>query len=105
MPACSSSPAARRRSPAPLQTSKTSSTRNGSRVGEVPLLRRNHLRYVVVDRRAIASDNLRGYYFSRDDAGEELLPKTVATKFNAVPGISRIYSNGFITVFDLGAGR
>jgi hypothetical protein len=71
----------------------------------VPVLRRNDIRYVAVDRREVSSDSLRGYYFSRRDKDEGLRPPSVSAKFNEVPGISRVYTNGPITVFDLGAGR
>lgn len=70
---------------------------------ELPLLRENDLRYVVVDRREIAGDGVRGYYFTTDGAGfdEELLPRSTVTKFEALPRAARIYSNGPITVFDM----
>jgi hypothetical protein len=71
----------------------------------VPLLRRNDIRYVAVDRREVSSDSLRGYYFSRRDKDEGLRPPSVSAKFNEVPGISRAYTNGPITVFDLGPER
>ncbi len=68
---------------------------------ELPLLRRNRLRYVAVDRRQVASDTLRGYYFSNRDDPDELRPKSVVSKFNELPRIGRVYTNGTITVFDL----
>jgi hypothetical protein len=71
----------------------------------VPLLRRNDIRYIAVDRREVSSDSLRGYYFSRRDRDEGLRPPSVSAKFNEVPGISRTYTNGPITVFDLGVER
>jgi FtsH-binding integral membrane protein len=71
----------------------------------VPMLRRNGIRYIAVDRRQVGSDSLRGYYFSRRDRDEELLPESIVSKFDEVPGISRVYTNGPITVFDLGARR
>ncbi|HEX5713228.1 MAG TPA: hypothetical protein VFX85_07945 [Solirubrobacterales bacterium] len=71
----------------------------------IPLLRENEIRYIAVDRREVASDTLRGYYFSRRDRDEPLRPRSVVDKFDAIPGISRIYSNGPITVFDLGPQR
>jgi hypothetical protein len=71
----------------------------------VPMLRRNDIRYIAVDRREVSSDSLRGYYFSRRDRDEALRPPSVSAKFNEVPGISRVYTNGPITVFDLGAGQ
>ncbi len=73
---------------------------------ELPLLRRNKLRYVVADRRVAAADSLRGYYFARKgSAAARLLPKSVVAKFNRVPGIARVYTNGTITVFDLKGAR
>jgi hypothetical protein len=71
----------------------------------VPMLRRNDIRYIAVDRREVSADSLRGYYFSRRDKDEGLRPTSVSAKFNEVPGISRVYTNGPITVFDLGAER
>ncbi|MCW2987124.1 MAG: rane protein, partial [Solirubrobacterales bacterium] len=73
---------------------------------ELPLLQRNRLRYVVADRRAVSSDGLRGYYFSRPGSpAAQLMPKSVVAKFNRLSGVARVYTNGTITVFDLGAGR
>jgi hypothetical protein len=71
----------------------------------VPLLRRSDIRYVAVDRREVSSDSLRGYYFSRRDGDEELRSPSVSSKFNEVPGVARVYTNGPITVFDLEARR
>jgi hypothetical protein len=71
----------------------------------VPMLRRNDIRYVAVDRREVSADSLRGYYFSRRDGNEALLSPSVSSKFNEVPGVARVYTNGPITVFDLEAGR
>ncbi|HEV7616282.1 MAG TPA: hypothetical protein VGO36_08630 [Solirubrobacterales bacterium] len=71
----------------------------------VPMLRRNDIRYVAVDRREVGSDSLRGYYFSRRDRNEALLPPSVSSKFNEISGVGRVYTNGPITVFDLEAGR
>ena len=73
---------------------------------ELPLLRRNKLRYVVADRRVTSTDSLRGYYFAKEGtAAADLAPKSAVAKFNRLPGIARVYTNGTITVFDLGAGR
>lgn len=70
---------------------------------QLQMLRNRSLRYVVADRRVIAADGLRGYYFSLDNtsAGNQLLPKSAVTKFEAVPGAARIYSNGAIAVYDM----
>ena len=74
---------------------------------ELPLLRRNDLRYVVVDRREAAGDGTRGYFFTTDGVGfdEEFLPEAVVTKFNALPDAARIYTNGAITVYDMEGKR
>ncbi|MDQ2630930.1 MAG: hypothetical protein M3Y75_08155, partial [Actinomycetota bacterium] len=69
---------------------------------ELPLLRRHRLRYVVADRREASADTLRGHFFDTEEPNSETWkePSTTA-KFNQVPGVSRIYSNGAITIFDL----
>ena len=74
---------------------------------QLPLLRENDLRYVVVDRRKVSADGIRGYYFSRDDSPDSnpLLPIGVVGKFQSLPGAARLYSNGAITVFDLKGKR
>lgn len=70
---------------------------------ELPLLREEGIRYVVADRREIASDATRGYGFST--RGEERLPLATVTKFASLPGAKRIYSSGDISVYELGTGR
>jgi hypothetical protein len=72
---------------------------------ELPLLRREDIRYVVADRREIASDATRGYGFTIRGGESELLPLATVTKFAELPGASRIYSSGDISVYDLGEGR
>ena len=66
---------------------------------QVPLLRREGIEYVVVDRREISADGIRGYYFTRNDEEPELYPAGVVEKFERLPEFSRVYSNGPITVF------
>ena len=69
---------------------------------ELPLLRRHHLRYVVADRREVKNDTLRGYFFALEGSPAAAVgPKTSIAKFNRVPGVARVYTNGPITVFDL----
>jgi hypothetical protein len=70
---------------------------------ELALLREQRLRYVVVDRRELAADGIRGYFFTTDGAGvdEEFLPESAVTKFDAVAGAARVYDSGSITVYDL----
>ena len=69
---------------------------------EAPLLREEDVRYIVADRRQIASDATRGYYFSTASEEEEALPVQVVSKFNQMPGAKRIYSGGDISVYELG---
>ena len=71
---------------------------------ELPVLRRHKLRYVVTDTRETSEDGLRGYYFSRRGSAP-LKPRSTAAKFNQVRDVSRLYSNGPITVFDLEGRR
>jgi hypothetical protein len=74
---------------------------------ELPLLRRNNLRYVVADRREIGNDGIRGYFFSLEETApmERLLPREAVTKFARIPGASRVYANGDIAVYDLAGTR
>jgi hypothetical protein len=73
---------------------------------ELPLLERNRLRYVATDRREASADTLRGHFFATEEAtGETLKHRSTTAKFNRVPGVSRLYSNGAITIFDLGEER
>jgi hypothetical protein len=67
---------------------------------EIPLLRKNHVRYVVADSRNIAHDSTRGYSFSTAD--ELINPKSTVIKFGEIPGARRIYSSGEMSVYDLG---
>jgi hypothetical protein len=72
---------------------------------EMPLLRKEDIRYVVTDRREISSDATRGYAFSMRGDEPELAPLNTVTKFAELPGAKRIYSSGDISVYDLGPGR
>ncbi|MGE5407803.1 MAG: hypothetical protein ACM3NV_04255 [Syntrophothermus sp.] len=74
---------------------------------QLRILRENEVRYVVADRRRVASDGLRGYYFPLDDAGRagRLLPPGAVEKYARLPGAARIYSNGSISVYDLRGRR
>jgi hypothetical protein len=67
---------------------------------EIPLLRKNHIRYVVADARNIAHDSTRGYSFSTAD--ELFNPRSTIIKFSEIPGATRIYSGGEMSVYDLG---
>jgi hypothetical protein len=66
---------------------------------QLPLLRDHGIDYVVLDRREISNDAIRGYYFSESGAQEELYPEGTVTKFEELPNWARIYTNGPIVVF------
>lgn len=70
---------------------------------QLPLLRTNRLRYVVIDRREISGDTLRGYYFEVPGQGDDgLYDRGVYEKFDRLPA-GRIWDSGNIFVFDLEA--
>jgi hypothetical protein len=66
---------------------------------QLPLLRENGIEYVVVDRREISLDGIRGYYFSERGETPALFPIGVVRKFSELAEFSTIYTNGPITVF------
>jgi hypothetical protein len=70
---------------------------------ELPLLRREGVRYVVADRRQISSDATRGYFFAMRGEDERLQPLATVTKFGRLPGAQRVYSSGDISVYELGS--
>lgn len=68
---------------------------------QLQVLHRNHLPYVVADRRRSANDTLRGFYFAvPGQYGGALLPKDVVHKFARIP-VGRIWDSGRIVLFDL----
>jgi hypothetical protein len=65
------------------------------------ILRNHELRYVVADRREVAKDNVRGYFFTVPGVGlNRLLPAGVVHKFARLPA-ARVYDSGRIVMFDL----
>jgi hypothetical protein len=74
---------------------------------QISLLRNNHLRYVVVDRRLRSFDTIGGYFFDVRGGpaiSERRLPVGVVRKFDQITA-NRIYDSGDIVVFDLGPQR
>jgi hypothetical protein len=73
------------------------------------ILRTSHVRYVVVDKRITTMLPNVGYYFAADPARRfysKPLPRIAIDKFNSIPGVSRIYDDGTIIIYDfLGAER
>ncbi len=66
---------------------------------QLPLLRRHGIEYIVVDRREVSLDGIRGYYFSEEGEEPALFPIGIVRKFEGLPEFSRVYSSGDITVF------
>jgi hypothetical protein len=70
---------------------------------QLELLHEDHIHYVVVDRREVAGDGIRGFFFSEGDKPTTgWLPHVAVTKFEGVPGATRIYDSGSIVVFAIG---
>jgi hypothetical protein len=68
------------------------------------LAQRNRVSFVVVDKRITEQLPAVGYYFTDDPyKGLYSRPLPVATidKFNSIAGVSRIYDDGTITIFDI----
>jgi hypothetical protein len=69
---------------------------------QVALLRERHIRYIVVDLREVANDGIRGFYFSEPGSRRNAwLPLSIATKFEKIPGVTRLYDSGSIIVYGL----
>jgi hypothetical protein len=66
---------------------------------QLPLIREEGIEYVVIDRREISLDGIRGYYFSEEGETPALFPLGIVQKFERLPEFSRVYSNGQIAVF------
>ncbi len=69
---------------------------------DLSLIRKDRIRYIVVDRRLASSPPLFGTYFEPGEAkpGTRLSAAELG-KFDSVPGIDRIYDNGPIQVYDV----
>lgn len=90
---------------------------NGHSIGTLFFLRRfdsvaksiihgDAIRYVVVDLRLSRVLPIGGYYFDHDEPGalkhRHPIKLSALTKFNHVPGVSRVYSSGNIAIYDVG---
>lgn len=66
-----------------------------------------HIRYLVVDRRISAGLPLFGYYYEHwEDQVIQFTPppsRASLQKFDQIAGVSRVYDNGDIVIYDLGA--
>jgi hypothetical protein len=74
---------------------------------ELRLLRRGAVRYVVVDRRLSTALPAAAVYVERGEpnAGRHVTPIDPAAlaKFDALPGVSRVFDSGDIAIYDVGA--
>ena len=74
--------------------------------GEVALLRRAKIRYLVVDLRLSHSLPLSGTYFAQTEpgAGQHTTPMSIQalTKFNTLPQVNRVFDSGDIVIYDVG---
>ena len=69
---------------------------------DVSLIRTDRIHYIVVDRRLASSLPLFGTYLEPGEAkpGTRLTPAEL-DKFDSVPGVSRVYDNGPMQVYDV----
>ena len=70
---------------------------------ELPLLRENHIRYLVADNREISDDAISGYFFPirGEPRRNARFPRANVAKYGEIEGAARVYSNGPIAVYDL----
>jgi hypothetical protein len=72
------------------------------------LVHRKQLTFVVADRRITEQLPAAGFYFSPDPRQgryKKPLPASSIDKFNTVPGVSRIFDDGTLVVYDLEGAR
>jgi hypothetical protein len=70
------------------------------RHGQIRRIRRDGIRYVLVDRRQISWDARAGYFFSRG-VSPTLFPVKMYEKFDRQPAVSRIFDSGNIAIYDV----
>lgn len=62
------------------------------------------IRYIVVDRRLARSAPVAGYYFTSEEPNAYDITEGISyqalSKFNGVPGLTKIYANGAISIYD-----
>jgi hypothetical protein len=68
------------------------------------LARNKRISFIVVDRRITEQLPAMGYYFQYDPMSglySTPLPKRAITKFDGIPGVSRVYDDGIIVVYEI----
>jgi hypothetical protein len=80
---------------------------NGIQSWQIHTLQARQIEFLSMDRRIIGDDNMIGSFF---DLGlqwplpsDQLLSPQIYTKFNEVPGISRIFDSGDMVIYDIRA--
>jgi hypothetical protein len=69
---------------------------------DIAFIRADHIRYIVTDTRLTEGLPLFGAYIAPGETGRPTrLTLAELEKFNSTPGVSRIYDNGAIQVYDL----
>ena len=71
---------------------------------DATLVRKHHILFVVADKRITEQLPATGNYFTRDPFKglyTHPLPPATIGKFNTIAGVSRIYDDGTITIYDL----
>jgi hypothetical protein len=66
----------------------------------VDLLRRERVRFVVVDRRVASADVATGYYFPSPAVGDERFPEPVVAKLERA-GADRVFDSGAVFIDDV----
>jgi hypothetical protein len=70
--------------------------------GELYVLSRSDIDFLLVDLRLTAAPPVLGYYFESWEAWDgKPLRAAALLKFNDVDGITRVYDNGFIVIYDV----
>ncbi len=69
---------------------------------DIALVKKAHIRYLVVDSRLADGPPAYGYYFEPGETqGVERLTAADLSKFAGIPGVVQIYNNGPIKIYDL----
>jgi len=72
---------------------------------QTDLLYTAQIDYVAVDRRRLSGDNMLGYFFDRGSSwplpDRLLVPTENYTKFDGLPGVSRILDSGDLVLYDI----
>jgi len=72
---------------------------------QIQVLQDRQIEYLAIDRRLISSNNMAGIFFDHGSQwplpSSELLQPEIYAKFDAEPGVSRIFDSGDLVVYDV----